>query len=42
MSALTMRLMLAALFTPVLALVGALLAGLLMWRRRRRRPKASP
>jgi hypothetical protein len=41
MSGLTMRVMLAALLTPVLVL-GALLAGLLLWRRWRRPPKASP
>jgi hypothetical protein len=42
MSGLTVRLMLAALLTPVLVVVGALLAGLLVWRRWRRPPKASP
>ena len=36
-----MRVMSAALLSPVLVLVGALLAGLL-WRRWRRRLKASP
>ena len=41
MSGLTRRVMLAALFTPVLVLLGALLAGLLLWRRWRRPPKAS-
>jgi len=42
MSGLTRRVMLAALLTPVLVLLGALLAGLLLWRRWRRPLKASP
>ena len=42
MSGLTMRVMLAALLSPVLVLLGALLAGRLLWRRWRRPPKASP
>jgi len=42
MSGLTRRVMLAALLTPGLVLLGALLAGLLLWRRWRRPPKASP
>jgi len=42
MSGLTRRVMLAALVTPVLVLLGALLASLLLWRRWRRPPKASP
>ena len=41
MSGLTVRVMVAALLSPVLALMGALLAGGLLWRRLRRPPKAS-
>jgi hypothetical protein len=40
MSGLTVRVMSAALLCPVLVLVGALLAGGLLWRRWRRPPKA--
>ena len=41
-SRLTVRVILAALLSPVLLLVGALLAGSLLWRHWRRPPNASP
>jgi hypothetical protein len=42
MSGLNVRLMLAALLSPVLVLVCALLAGGLLWRRWRRAPQGIP